>query len=80
MRNPKFIRPPKIDSIMATIEVKASVNKAKKNNVAKPAKIIALTAYKISDVLEKCLAVGIDDVLNKPVSVEKLRAVIQKFN
>ncbi len=68
---------PDIDGISVAAAIRES---EKKNNVAKPAKIIALTAYKISDVLEKCLAVGIDDVLNKPVSVEKLRAVIQKFN
>ncbi|MDI1246145.1 MAG: response regulator [Rhodoferax sp.] len=38
--------------------------------------IIAVTAYTHPEELQRCLAVGMDAVLLKPVSLEKLKAVL----
>ncbi len=40
--------------------------------------IVALTAQSLGDDRERCLAVGIDDCIPKPVTMERLRLVIEK--
>jgi len=41
--------------------------------------IVAVTAYEDDETLTKCLEVGISRVLNKPVSVDKLDAVVREL-
>ena len=41
--------------------------------------IVALTADVVGDSKLKCLAAGMDDFLSKPITIEKLRAVVTKF-
>lgn len=41
--------------------------------------IIAVTAYAMKGDAEKCLEAGMDDYLSKPLSVDKIKALINKY-
>jgi CheY-like chemotaxis protein len=41
--------------------------------------IIAFTAYDHSDIRAKCLEVGMDDYIAKPVTLNELRAILMKY-
>jgi CheY-like chemotaxis protein len=41
--------------------------------------IIALTAAAFSDDLSRCLEVGMNDYITKPISIEKLRQTVEKW-
>ena len=41
--------------------------------------IIAVTAYEDDETLTKCLEAGISRVINKPVSLEKLDAIVNEL-
>ena len=41
--------------------------------------IVAMTAKAMSDDRDKCLAAGMDDYLSKPVELEALRSVLEKW-
>jgi CheY-like chemotaxis protein len=42
--------------------------------------IVALTASAMSGQRERCLAAGMDELLTKPLDVERLREVLDRFN
>lgn len=44
----------------------------------KRATIIALTAYSINEYRDKCIEAGLDNIANKPISIEKLRSLIDQ--
>jgi len=41
--------------------------------------IIAQTAYSMSDDREKCLNAGCHEYISKPISISKLRELVQKY-
>lgn len=43
------------------------------------APVIALTANALEDDVKKCYAVGVDDVISKPVELENLRSALHKW-
>ena len=40
--------------------------------------IIALTASELSEVKDECLAIGMNDIINKPLNKNDLRDIIEK--
>jgi CheY-like chemotaxis protein len=66
---------PRFDGYGATEQIRLV---DKKNGHARRA-ILAVTAYTDSDERKHCLAVGMDDVLLKPVSFEKLKSVLAQW-
>lgn len=57
-----------------------AADKIRKNNLIKKRPcIIGLTGFKHEEIYEKCLSVGMDDVLNKPITPDKLAFLISKF-
>ena len=65
------IQMPEMDGIETTQRIKAD-----KNLAAIP--IIALTALAMKSDRERCLAVGINDYISKPVSLQNLVAIIKR--
>ena len=61
---------PVLDGWQATRQIKAASQK-------RPTPIIALTAHVIAGEREKCLAVGCDDYVSKPVDFPQLLTKIQ---
>lgn len=41
-------------------------------------KIMALTAYSLAEIGEQCILAGMDEVANKPITKDKLQALIEK--
>jgi PAS domain S-box-containing protein len=69
------VQMPEMDGIEATIAIR---EKEKNLNVA-PLKIIAMTANAMIEDRDRCLAIGMNDHLSKPVRLEELKACILKW-
>jgi CheY-like chemotaxis protein len=41
--------------------------------------IVAMTAHNAADVKESCLKVGMNDFLNKPLTIAKASEILKKF-
>lgn len=67
------IQMPKMDGLTATRKIREKEKKTKKH-----LPIIAMTAHALKRDREKCLAVGMDDYIAKPLKVEKLEEVISR--
>lgn len=65
------VRMPDMDGLEATRVIRQRLH----NDL----KIIAVTAYALRGDREKCLAVGMDDYISKPVKMEELAAMLGKY-
>ena len=67
---------PEMDGFDATREIRKQAVKALND---KPLPVIAMTANVMSGDRERCLEVGMDDYIGKPVQVDKLEEVLRKW-
>jgi len=65
------IRMPKMDGIEATRKIRMHWQDRPK--------IVAFTAYVLPGIKERCLEAGMDDYLGKPVKLDELAAVLEKY-
>lgn len=67
------VQMPELDGIEATREI---VKKLSKND--RP-KIIAMTAFALQGDKEKCIEAGMDDYISKPIKIEEIQHLIEKW-
>ena len=67
---------PQMDGYEATSEIRQW---ERENTGSRRLPIIALTAHAMTGDRERCLSAGMDDYLSKPLEVEKLKAVIERW-
>lgn len=67
--------------VMNGLQAAQAIRDAEANEADTTARVpvIAVTAHAMTGDRERCLAAGMDDYLSKPVSPEKLEAIIQKW-
>ena len=68
------VQMPELDGLEATVQIRAI-----EAVTGKQVPIIALTAGALKDEQERCFAAGMDDFVAKPVEMEKIKAVLQKY-
>lgn len=66
---------PVMDGLQATRKIRLAEKNAKRHTP-----IVAVTAGGPDSTRERCLAAGMDDYMNKPVSIEELRRVLQEWS
>ena len=82
----EMFKPGKYDLIFMDIglpgiqgDLAAAQIREQESDTAQQTPIIALTAHATSDVNNKCLEAGINKVMNKPLSLEDTKDVLQQF-
>lgn len=63
---------PGIDGLEATRQIRRHEASQQQQAV-----IIALSAYSIESYYDKCIDAGMDDMANKPISIDKLQLLIE---
>jgi CheY-like chemotaxis protein len=66
---------PVMDGLHCTREIR--LREAKLNQ--RPTPIIALTANAMGTSIEECFACGMSDYISKPVKIETLKHILQKW-
>ncbi len=65
------VQMPEMDGLEATRRIRASgIN----------SRIIAMTAHALNGDREKCLSMGMDEYISKPIKIEELRKMLEKFS
>jgi len=71
---------PEMDGLEATRQIRErQKNPAQHPNYKLPMIIVAMTARAMQGDREKCIAAGMDDYLAKPVRLEDMRAVVERW-
>ena len=71
---------PEMDGLEATQQIRArQQNSSQHPNYAAPIVIVAMTASAMQGDRDKCLKAGMDDYLAKPVRLEEVRTVIERW-
>ncbi len=73
------VQMPKMDGLEATRQIRQRETAREGVNLANPIKIIAMTANVMKEDRENCLEVGMDDFISKPVRIEALEKMFQKW-
>ncbi|WP_293351686.1 MULTISPECIES: PAS domain S-box protein [unclassified Microcoleus] len=74
---------PVLDGYEATLELRrmeATGTAAGKMEPDRKTVVIAMTANALKGDREKCLAAGMDDYISKPISIEKLKSVLENWS
>jgi two-component system sensor histidine kinase/response regulator len=69
---------PEIDGYDATRAIRMQ-EQSKDQGSNSPVHIVALTANAMQGDREKCLAVGMDDYLSKPIRLQELRDMLKRW-
>ena len=64
---------------MNGLEATAAIREIEAREGLVPTPIIAVTAHSLKGDEDRCLAAGMDDYLSKPISPEKLGAMIDRW-
>ena len=64
---------------MDGLETTAALRERERARGARPTAIIAQTASAMAGDRERCIGEGMDDFLSKPLSLEALRAVLERW-
>lgn len=68
---------PEMDGLEATRRIRLI---EKDGDVTNKIKIVAMTANVMKEDREKCTLVGMDDFISKPIRIENLKTVLEKFD
>ena len=73
------IQMPEMDGLEATRQIREMENPEGASTIANQVKIVAMTANIMKEDREKCLQIGMDDFISKPVRIENLAIVLRKW-
>lgn len=71
------IQMPEMDGLEATRRIRLE---EKESMAINRVKIVAMTANKMAEDRENCIQVGMDDFIGKPIKIDELNTVLQKFS